>query len=261
LKTFITLLSILLLIYIALGTFLYIKQRDFIYFPPPAVKHNFQQISFTNQQDSYSVETTVLNLARGKDKQNAILYFGGNGEAVDLNANDFSRTFPNQTIYLVKYRGYSGSAGTATEESLFSDALTVYDTIKTQYQSVTVIGRSLGSGVACYVASQRPVKKLALITPFDSAQSIAQSAYPIFPISLLLKDKYDSVSRAKAIKAQVLFIIAEHDEIISRNHSNRLIKAFPASQTHVEMIKSDHNSISNQAEYYKLLNTFAELAH
>jgi len=245
-----------LMIYCALALFLFIKQRDFIYFPPPAIDHPFQQVTFTNQQDNYSINTTVLN----KGKTNAILYFGGNGEAVDLNVNDFSRTFPNQTVYLVKYRGYSGSAGTATEEGLFSDALTVYDRIKTKYKSVAVIGRSIGSGVACYIASQRPVTKLTLITPFDSAKSVAQSAYPIFPMALLLKDKYDSLSRVSAIKARVLFLIAGHDQMITREHSNRLINAFPTSQAHVEIIKnSGHNSISNKPEYYKLLNRFAEL--
>lgn len=248
-----SLLSVLF-IYCALALFLFIKQRDFIYFPSPVIQHPYEEVSFTNKDDNYTVRTTVLN----KGKPTAIIYFGGNGEAVDLNASDFSRTFPNQSVYLVKYRGYSGSDGTATEEALFSDALTVYDNLKSNYQSVAVIGRSLGSGVACYVASQRPVKKLALITPFDSAQSIAQSAYPIFPMSLLLKDKYDSVSRANKIQAKVLFLIAQQDQTITRKHSERLMDAFPATQIQVIVFNNvGHNTISSNPEYYQALNTFA----
>lgn len=244
----------IVLIYCALALFLFIKQRDFIYFPSPVIQHPFEKISFTNNDDNYTVRTTVLN----KGKPTAIIYFGGNGEAVDLNASDFSRTFSNQSVYLVKYRGYSGSDGTATEEALFSDALTVYDSIKSHYQSVAVIGRSLGSGVACYLASQRPVDKLTLITPFDSAQSIAQSTYPIFPMSILLKDKYDSVSRANKIKANVLFLIAEHDQTITFKHSERLMESFSPTQIQVIILNNvGHNTISNNPQYYQALNTFA----
>ncbi len=246
-----------LLIYSVLALFLFIKQRDFIYFPSPVIEHSFEQVTFTNPQDNYSVTTTILN----KGKSNAIIYFGGNAEAVDLNATDFSRTFPNKTVYLVKYRGYSGTTGTATEQALFSDALAVFDGISTQYQTISVIGRSLGSGVAVYLASQRAVKKLALITPFDSAQSVAQSVYPIFPMSFLLKDKYDSLSRVSEITAKVLFLIAENDQIIKRKHSERLINAFPVEQVHVEIINNvGHNEISNVPQFYQFLNNFFELA-
>ncbi len=262
-KIFKWILLTVLFLYFAAGLFLYIKQRSFIYFPTPVIHHNYEQLTFYNVSNingasdnkRFPIKTTLLN----KGRQNAIIYLGGNGEAVDLNAKAFSQTFPNESIYLLKYRGYSGSPGSPSEAALYSDALALYDSIKDKYSNISVIGRSLGSGIASYLASKRPITKLTLITPFDSIQSIAQDAYPIFPMRLLLKDKYDSLSRVNAIKAKTLFLIAENDQFVSRKHSSHLINAFPASQIHVEIIRnSGHNTLSNQPIYYNLLNKFIE---
>ena len=123
--------------------------------------------------------------------------------------------------------------------------------------TISVIGRSLGSGVATYLASKRPVKKMALISPFDSITRVAQNNFMIFPMFLMLLDKYDSISRVKDIKAETFVLIAEHDEVIPRIHSQRLIDEFAAEQITVKIIAdSRHNDISDKVEYYQLLKDF-----
>jgi len=71
---------------------------------------------------------------------------------------------------------------------------------------------------------------MVLITPYDSILHLAQDKYPIYPISLMLKDKYNSVNRIKNIKSATLIILAEYDEIIPKKYSKKLIEAFPSSQ-------------------------------
>jgi pimeloyl-ACP methyl ester carboxylesterase len=206
--------------------------------------------------EGVSLKLTVLN----KEQKSAIIYFGGNAETVDNNVDEFSLIFPSHAVYLFKYRGYSGSGGEPTEAGNYSDALALYDKIKEQYADISIIGRSLGSGVATYLASKREIKKLVLITPFDSLESVAQEAYRMYPMSLLVKDKYDSFSRAKEIKSSILIIMAEHDQVIGKEHTKRLIRALPASQLKVEIIRNaGHNNISNQDLFYSLLeNNFKE---
>jgi hypothetical protein len=80
---------------------------------------------------------------------------------------------------------------------LFSDALAIYDRIKKDHQQIIAIGRSLGTGVAVYLAAQREIEKLVLVTPFDSLRSVAQEIYPIYPISLILKESYRSIEYAE----------------------------------------------------------------
>jgi uncharacterized protein len=251
-KLFIRLLRSVLFIYLSVGLFLFLLQRDFLYYPTAKVEHEYEIKQFSN--DDVILDVIVLN--KGKDK--AILYFGGNAESVVANASGFKNIFSNHTVYLLNYRGYGGSTGSPTEAALYSDALFLYDEIFNRFDSVSVIGRSLGTGVATYLASTRAINKMILITPYDSIQNIAQKQYPVFPISILLKDKYDSASRVQDIDAETLIILAEHDVVIPMENSEQLIKEFPESQLQVEIIKdATHNSLSSKNKvYYSFLQQF-----
>lgn len=245
------LLGTFLSIYFFVGLLLFLFQRDFMYFPTAKTVHEFNTMQFSIGEETLNV--LVLN----KGKHNAILYFGGNGESVAGNAHNFTKIFPNHTVYLVNYRGYGGSTGIPTEESLYSDAQHIYDAVSTQYQQMSVIGRSLGSGVATFLASTRAINKMVLITPYNSIQNIAQDQYPIFPISLLLKDKYDSASRIKNISSTTLIILAEYDSVIPAKYSNLLINKFPPSQVTIEIIEgTGHNNLSRKDKYHYLLQQF-----
>lgn len=250
-KKLMIILGTLLSIYFLVGFLLFIFQRNFMYFPTAKTVHDFNTMQFSIGEEILDV--LVLN----QGKHSAIIYFGGNGESVADNAPNFSKIFPNHTVYLVNYRGYGGSTGIPTEESLYSDAQYIYDAVSTQYQQMSVIGRSLGSGVATFLASTRAISKMVLITPYNSIQNIAQDQYPIFPISLLLKDKYDSASRIKDISSATLIILAEHDAVIPAKYSDQLISEFPPSQLSVEIIEgTGHNSLSREDKYYYLLQQF-----
>ena len=241
----------ILLIYVLFGVILFFYQRKLLYFPTPIISHNYEQQQLIH--DNVTLKVIVLNQGNKK----AILYFGGNAEAVVYNAQHFLDAFPDHTIYLLNYRGYGGSSGQPSEQGFFADALFIFDKMQEKHSKISVIGRSLGSGVATYLASKRSVKKLALISPFDSITSVAQKNYFIFPVFLMLLDKYDSISRVKDIKAEATVLLAENDEVISRIHSQRLIDEFPAEQVTVKTIAdSRHNDISEKVEYYQILKDF-----
>lgn len=244
LKTFIS-------IYILAGILLFVFQRDFLYFPTEKTTHPFEIKQFSISKET--IDVIVLN--NGKD--NAIIYFGGNGESVVSNAPDFTKIFPQHTVYLVNYRGYSGSTGFPTEQSLYSDAQHIYDGIVNQHKKISVIGRSLGTGIVTFLAAKREIHKMVLVTPYDSIEHIAQDYYPIYPMSLLLKDKYNSSQQIKYIKSETLIILAENDTVIPSKYSTRLIEAFPPSQVTVEVIiGAGHNNLSQREQYYFLLKQF-----
>ena len=244
-------IKLLLLAYITFGILFFINQRDLLYAPTDKMNHLFNEVIFHNDKESINV--IVVN----DKKEKAILYFGGNGDTVARSAFAFDRFFPEYTVYLVNYRGYGGSSGKPTEKGIYSDALTIFDKIRSKHSDISVLGRSLGSGVATYLASKREFEKLVLITPYDSAQSMAQERFPIYPMSILLKDKYDSVTRAKSIEAKTLVLIAEKDSVITMRHSQKLIDAFVASTVDVKIIQGvGHNSILRDDRYYHVLQTF-----
>lgn len=232
---------------------LYLTQRSLIYYPISSNALTDQEVIWIENKHE-KLKVIVLN----KGNDNAFIYFGGNAEDVSLNIPDFQAALSDTAIYLVNYRGYGGSTGTPSEKALFQDAIAIYDSISDKHASISVVGRSLGSGVAMHLASSRDIAKLVLVTPYDSLENIARKYYPIFPISLILQDKYDSLQRASAITSPVLMVIAEHDEIIPRRYSESLMSAF-SPQITVEMsVISDasHNSLSMYRQYYDELSGF-----
>lgn len=248
----ISVLVVSALLYIAACTFLFIEQRSLLYAPTTESRSiDATSILLENGGETIKIWT------RQSESTDAVIYFGGNAEDVSFALSSFAKALPKQNLYFVNYRGYGGSSGSPSEEALFSDAIAVYDRISQKHTSISVIGRSLGTGVAVYLASVRKVDRLVLITPFDSVENVAKKQFPIFPISLLLRDKFDSASRAAGVTAKTLVLIAEKDELIPRRNSDDLIAKFPPDQVTVRVIdRATHGSIGYSPEYFELIGGF-----
>jgi uncharacterized protein len=191
----------------------------------------------------------------------ALIYFGGNAEDTALNIDAFSVAFPDHSLYLVNYRGYGGSSGRPTEAGLTADALTAYDHVRSEHSDITVMGRSLGSGVAVYLASERPVTRLVLVTPYDSLVNVARHHFRFLPVGALMRDRYDSASRAPQVRAPVLVVIAANDEIIPRARSEALVAAFPAEQVRTALIAGQgHNTLDLAPDYLGSVANFLAFA-
>jgi pimeloyl-ACP methyl ester carboxylesterase len=240
------------LLYLSVCALLFFAQRSLLYFPTPE--------SSLSDSASISLRTageTLRIWTRPADGPDAVIYFGGNAEDVSSNFGAFSKALPKRNLYLVNYRGYGGSTGSPSEVALFSDALAVYDWVHEKHPNISVVGRSLGSGVATYLASARKVDRLVLVTPYDSIENVAKKRFPIFPISLLLKDKFNSLPRVRSITAKTLVILAENDEVIPRENSDALIAQFPSDQVAIKVIHGTaHNSIGLSPAYFELIGGF-----
>ena len=233
-----------------LAIWIFFSQRSLIYFPQPRANQTLTLISrfrpTLGRAGVVAVQPTV---------QNAVIYFGGNAEDVSLDLPGFAAAFPNDAIYLLHYPGYGGSAGHPTEKSILAAAFALFDTVHAQHANVILIGRSLGTGVAIHVASQRPVTRLVLVTPYDSLVDVAEAHYPFLPNRLLMVDKYDSWKYAPQVTAPVKIIAAGDDEVIPRTSTERLRTRFTKTAvTYVVVPGVGHNSISDNPDYLRLLS-------
>lgn len=246
------------ILFLAIGSYglfclvLYTKQRSMLYYPTlPTRSDDADVFWLTNGGESLK----VWRVKRSGDR--SLLYFGGNAEDVALNIPKFTLLFPNHSLFFHNYRGYGGSSGRPTEQALFSDALALYDEVAKQNRSVVVVGRSLGTATAVYLASQRKIVKLILITPFDSMVRLASSYYPFIPVAPLLKDRFESISYAAGIDIPTLIVIAEHDEVVPRKNSDALVAALDQSITEVTLIPdTSHNTIESHLHYDEVLTEF-----
>jgi pimeloyl-ACP methyl ester carboxylesterase len=244
-------LAVLLLAYLALCAALFAYQRSLIYFPQPKSWGGPATTLNLQVKDAELVVTT-----RQTAGPKAIIYFGGNGEDVSANLPSFSEAFPAHALYLLHYRGYGASSGSPTEAALQSDALALFDHVSKTHPDVAVVGRSLGSGVATWVASQRPVSRLILVTPYNSIQELAAQRFPYFPIAWLLRDKFESWKYAAKVTAPTLLIAAEHDEVIPAASTKQLYTHFKNGTAVLKVLPTtSHNTVSQHPLYLPLFQS------
>ncbi len=228
---------------------LYLAQRSLIFYPQPR-RHGADASVLPLQLNG----TRLMVSARQMAGPEAVLYFGGNAEDVSGSLPSVAAAFPDRAVYLLHYRGYGGSAGKPSQEAIFADALALFDQLHQQHPNITVIGRSLGSGVAVHVASLRPAKRLVLVTPYDSIAGIAAQQFPAFPVNYLLTDRFESWRDAPQVAAPTTIVAAEHDELIPRSSSELLLTRFkPGIARYVQIPATGHNTISDDPSYPQAL--------
>ena len=119
------------------------------------------------------------------------------------------------------------------------------------------MGRSLGSGVAVQLAAVRPVSRLVLVTPFDSLVNVAKEYFRWLPVGWLMRDRYESASRAHTVQAPVLIVIAGEDEIIPERRSRALANAFAPGQVQVVVVPGvGHNTLDLLPQYLESVQAF-----
>ena len=164
-----------------------------------------------------------LRRAPGRSR-GLVIAFSGNA----WNSRDcftfVARRLRDVDIAVFHYRGYAPSEGEPSEEALFADALLIHDTLVTGMKpdKVVAIGFSLGSGVAAYLASKRPIDGQVLFTPFDSIEAVARERYKIVPVGLLLKHPFRSIDHLREVETPTAIVAASDDAVIPRSRTEAL---------------------------------------
>lgn len=248
------LLAVAALAYAGVCGLLYLRQQQLVYFPAftriPAT-----QTGFALPRGEVVLRGWVVNPRRPR----AIVYFGGNGESIQFNRGLFERWLPGHTVYLIAYRGYGASDGKPSQQALFADALAVFDHAQAAHpgHAVSLVGRSLGSGVASYVAAHRRVGRVALVTPFDSLAGVAQAHYPWLPVRWLLRERYESMRYLARHRGPVLVVRAGADEVVPPANTERLVASLPRPPHLVSIPGAGHNDLDEDA-YGRALAAFFE---
>lgn len=259
-KLLTTILFMLLRIYILVCVAVYLFQSRLIFFPqklnensPTIAAHKDEEI--TIELDGVKLQGWLIN--QGNDK--LLIYYGGNAEEVSLSIDDLVN-IENCTILALNYRGYGKSEGSPSQNALFEDAIQVFDKITAKLnippERVILSGRSLGTGVAVHVACRRDVSKVILTTPFDSIRNIAKKMLPIFPVGLLIRHPFDSVSIVDEIKAPCLILLAGNDEVIPLKNSMNLAKHITSPLDIVTIKDAGHNDIQCFEQYFTAIKEF-----
>jgi uncharacterized protein len=201
--------------------------------------------------------TTLRGWVVNPDRDRVLVYFGGNGERLDLWREVMAQRFPDHTTYLMAYRGYGASDGSPSQDALSADALALIDHVNERHPGarVDVIGRSLGTAVALHVATQRPVEHVVLVTPFDSLTATASDLFPGLPVARLIEDHWDSAAIAADVRAPVLVLRAARDQVVRPARTDTLLRVLHEPAV-ISFPDADHNDISDDPGYWTAIVAF-----
>ncbi len=158
-----------------------------------------------------------------------IVYYKGNSKSFTEESERYERFVADGYGFLAfDYRGFPASPGEISEANILSDALAAYDWLDAGTDAPILIwGRSLGSGPASYVASQREATALLLETPFLSAVNVAAERYPILPVGLVMQDQFRNDLWIEHVSEPVLVAHGTADRTIDVTNGERLYALAP----------------------------------
>ena len=249
-KALVRLLGLLLFLYVAAAGWLYFKQRDLLFVRDanPAPLEGFWL------QATPDIRVWVDRLNPGKP--NALLYFPGNTTSDWDHPQRLADVLPEHTIYFLRHRGFANSEGSPSQAALYADANTLFEQIEKEHNTIDVMGRSLGSGMAVHLTAQHVARRMVLTTPYDGIALSAKKAYPWLPISLMLKDPFPSFKFAPKVEENTLVILAKDDQKIPYKSSKNLIDLFPKMPEVIALRGTTHSKVVRHPLYLKTVADF-----
>ena len=244
--------------YFALLALLYFQQDSLLFYPRPELPSTEwapYRIEFSRD------EITLRGWFIPSPGANAtVVYYGGNGEELSRAINRIRR-IGDFNFLLVNYRGYGASDGQPGEAAMKDDARFILDTMvregMIEIGSTHVVGRSLGTGIAAWLAARYDFASVVLLTPYDSIASIAADLYPFFPVRALIRNPFNAVEDAGDIDEPVLIIKAERDSIVPHVHTARFADALPAPPEFFTVPGTTHNRLFEEP-FYRRLDVFLQ---
>ena len=176
-----------------------------------------------------------------------LVYFHGNaGHLGDRAALVQPYLRAGYGVLLAGYRGYGGNPGRPDEAGFYADgraALEWLAGMDVPPDRIVLFGESLGTGVAVQMAVEYPVSGLVLQSPFTSVVDVGQDKMPWLPISLLMTDRFDSLSKIDRIAAPLLMIHGDADRVVPVRFGRRLFEAAPEPKTAHFVPGAGHNDL------------------
>ena len=216
-----TTVVIIILCYLLIVFFVFFNQRNLLY-------HPFEN-NYNTDEANFSYEEIFIPTSNGNNlkawfhkknlnQKKTLVFFHGN--AGDLK----NRIYKLNTIkdldinfLIVAYRGFSGNKGKPTEEGLYEDARDTLDWLTKQNvrdDQIIIYGESLGTAISVEVAQNKKFAGIILESPFTSMVDAGKHYYFYLPVSLLLKDRYETLSKLKNIKIPILVMHGKKDKIV-----------------------------------------------
>jgi esterase/lipase len=250
-------LALAFVMYCGLGLFFLLSEKSYVYHPNFPSSRDFGDCPALSSAESASYKGARFYHKHVSEKV-VVMYHGNAGNACDRAI--FAELFEKMgySYLLVEYPGYGNDrAGGPSKKRILENTETIQEFLREKnYRSVTLVGESLGVGVAAYHASVGKTDKLILISPYYELADMAGWIGIVYPVRLLMRENYTPGLWLKDVKSPMLFIYAQNDEIIPRKSFEKLYNSIMAGKKRVEIKGANHNNLYSYPEFFETIKEF-----
>ena len=181
------------------------------------------------------------------------LWFHGNGGNVGTRVGQLERAHRLLGVhqFIFDYRGYGRSGGKPSERGTYLDARAARGYLEQRpdidSRRIVYFGHSLGAAVAVELAAAWPPAGMALIAPFASIRDMANLTLPLPMAGWIVRRHYDSVGRIPKIRAPLIVMHGELDEIVPHSQGVKLFEAANPPKRFVTLPAASHNNAHHVA--------------
>lgn len=196
-----------------------------------------------------------------RDGQRVVVHFHGNAEQVaELAGHAQIFTAQGLGFFAVEYPGYGLAAGEPTERSIYDSAEIALqylrDTLQIPVSRTVIEGHSLGAGVGVEMALRGHCSRLLLISPYTCVADLGRALLPYHPRRWLVRDPFDSESKAARITVPTLILHGTQDRVVPAWMGSRLGTLFPHSETRL-VEGAGHNDLPQLPQVVRASVAFA----
>lgn len=245
--TLVWVISLALAGYLAVGAYLVVMEGRLVFHPE-------RVLTATPAQRGMIFEDVHLKADDGErlhgwfvpqsSAELTVLFFHGNAGNLTHCLDTFAILHRmGANVFAIDYRGYGQSSGSPSEAGTYLDAKAAWQYLTSERRidpaKIVIFGRSLGGGVATWLATQIRPAGIVLESTFSSMPDVAQRLYPYVPVRWLARNRYDNLARINDIRVPILFIHSSEDELIPLTHSERLHEHYRGPKA-LQVIKGSH---------------------
>ena len=246
--------GLIVLFYVALCVLLYFVQDKAIFHPtadlvvnPDETDLNLEDVYITTGNGE-KINAWFMPAPTGSELGHRfVLFFHGNAGNMSHRVSTLE-TFQavGVNVLMIDYRGFGLSEGKPTEENLYDDARSAYQWLLDNKSAVDtnifLFGRSMGGAVAVDLASKVKCGGLIVESSFTSMAAIGQARFPFIPVKLLLRYRFDSLSKIDKVNCPVLITHSQTDGLIPYRMGKDLYARALEPKWFYE-IEGDHNQL------------------
>ncbi len=246
--------------------FLGLLRIYFLYFERKSIFYPADRIDFTpdiiglKYEDLYFMTSDGVKLngwwIPARDPRATLLFCHGNagniGDRIEY-IGLFNEM--NLDVFIFDYRGFGRSTRWPNELGTYLDALAAYNYVRSNKgvpeAKIILFGKSIGGNIAIDLAAKANAALLISDSAFTSTVAMGRQIYSFLPVSLIVTQRYDALSKIDKIKMPKLIIHSKDDEIVPFNHGEELYQAADVPKEFFIMEGTHNEAIFTHRTKYK----------